>query len=248
MQVRQGKGEKNNKLRLVAQDDSCDKCATKRLCITQGLDAEQLGAFDRLSRTRGPFRPGERIFRMGDSFHSIYAVQSGAVKTEAVSDDGRTQVTGFYLPGEQFGVEGIGQAAIPCDAIALKNTWVCEIAFKPLEELCGRSPLLQHHLFSVLGEKICNSEYQFMMGRNMRAERRVARFLKCLVLRIRSLEGSEVRQFHLPMSKEDIANYLGVAPETLSRTLRKLDEEGMIRNEAKGFELLDIEAVNRIAG
>jgi len=230
------------KLSLVNSEKICAGCE-----LTKGLSKEQIQELSKITSTEGKFERDDRIYRTGDRFKSIFVVQRGSIKTEAVTYDGRAVVTGFYLPGDLFGIEGIGNKTRSCDAVALSNAWVCELPFLQLEGLCRSNPALQHNLISVLGRKIGRDDHAILMMHNMRAECRVSRFLTIFHERLKSFYGEEIKVITLPMTKDDIAKYLGFTPETLSRILTKLSNEGVIRNRSKTIEILDIQSLYRRA-
>lgn len=233
---------KKRTLDLVSISQVCCDCE-----LTRGLTQEQIRELSKISSTYGVYERDSRIYRTGDNFKSIYIVQRGSIKTEAVTYDGRAVVTGFYLPGDLFGVEGIGDPIRSCDAIALENTWVCEVPFTDLEKLCHDYPVLQHNLLELLGRKIGRDDHAVMMMHNMRAEYRVSRFLAVFHERMKHFYGKDIKEITLPMTKDDIAKYLGFTPETLSRILTKLSNEGVIRNRSKKIEILDIQTLYRRA-
>ena len=233
---------KITKLSLVNSDEICSGCE-----LTKGLSKEQIQELSKIISTDGNFERDDRIYRTGDTFKSIFVVQRGSIKTEAVTYDGRAVVTGFYLPGDLFGIEGIGDSKRSCDAVALNSARVCELPFPQLEELCRNNSVLQHNLISLLGRKIGRDDHAIMMMHNMRAECRVSRFITIFHERLKSFHGEDIKVITLPMTKDDIAKYLGFTPEKLSRILTKLSNEGVIRNRSKTIEILDIQSLYRRA-
>lgn len=179
-------------------------------------------------------------------FQSLYAVRSGSVKTYGLTEEGEEQITGFHLTGEVVGLDAIGGTIHPCTAEMLEDTWICELPFDRLQELGERLPSLQRGLMGVMAQEIRNEEHALMLVRGLRAEQRVMRFLDSLLERMRQRMGN-ISEIPLAMTREDIANYLGLAPETLSRALAKLRDEGLIRVELKSIEVLDREAMQRLA-
>ncbi len=84
---------------------------------------------DNIIRRGRPLKRGEHLYRASDNFESVFAVRSGAIKTYVVSPDGEEQVTGFYMPGEVLGMDGISTAHHVSNAKALETATVCEIPF-----------------------------------------------------------------------------------------------------------------------
>ncbi|GAB4355343.1 MAG: fumarate/nitrate reduction transcriptional regulator Fnr [Gammaproteobacteria bacterium] len=189
---------------------------------------------------------GKTLYRQGDAFKSLYAIRGGSVKTYGLTEDGEAQITGFHLTGEIVGMDAIGGVVHPCTAELLEDSWVCELPFNKLEELSRQLPSLQRELLHAMAQEIRNEEHALMLVRGLRAEQRVMRFINSLLKRMQERLGNIV-EIPLAMTREDIANYLGLAPETLSRALAKLRDDGVIRVELKSIEVLDQEAVRRIA-
>lgn len=226
------------KLPVVGTELDCDTCEARSRCPGADLDRDQLRLLSSITTTRGPFQAGDTIYKMEDQFKSLYVIQEGAVKIETVSEDGVNMVDGFYFTGELFGIDAIGDSHYRNDAIALKKTSVCELPYDKLETLCTNIPDLQHKIFKLLGHQIRTINDNIVHNRYLSAEKRVLIFL-------RKLSDSNVvkktndGQIPLPMSKGDMACYLGLRPESLSRALSKLSSAGMIRNHAKKIELLE---------
>jgi len=234
-------------LQLIDEALDCNICDSHQKCLGDHLIDEQLEELQSIVLTHGPYKPGEAIFRMEDSFKSLYAIRSGSVKLESILEDGKTTVKGFFFPGELVGVEAIGDTKYGDDAIALELTTVCEIPFERLEALCGTLPELQHEILTLLGHKIRASNNAIINGHHLGSEKRLLRFLQDLSLNQHphTVGNANLR---LPMSKGDIANYLGLRPESLSRALSKLQAEGIIKNHPKEIELLDLEGISRLVG
>ncbi len=223
---------------VIENELDCDHCEARDRCPGAELTVDQLKELSDITTTRGPYQVGQAIYRMEDKFKNLYVIQKGAVKVESVSEDGANMVDGFYFLGELFGIDAIGDTHYRNDAIALETTWVCELAYDKLEDLCIKIPDLQHKIFQLLGHQIRQINDNVVHNRYLSAEKRVLLFLETLS------ESSVVKknnqgQMQLPMSKGDMACYLGLRPESLSRALGKLANEGLIRNRARNIELLE---------
>mgnify|MGYP000651610173 CR=1 FL=1 len=119
---------------------SCNDCSLSPICLPLAVAPAQLDQLDRIIHRGRPLKRGEHLFRATDRFDSVYAVRSGALKTYVVSDDGEEQVTGFYLPGEVLGMDGISTARHVSNAKALETATVCEIPFDRLDALTQTLP------------------------------------------------------------------------------------------------------------
>jgi CRP/FNR family transcriptional regulator len=233
---------------LVIADDGndlnfCSTCAFSVACMAEGLDKSQLGDLHVLVAHVGPFAPGEFLFREGDSFTAIAAVRSGTVKTFSLDGQGREQVHGFFLPGEVIGLSAIHAARYPSSAVALDTTTICRFSFPKIALLATRLPGLQAQLFRLLSQDIGKAE---LLAGDFSADERLASFLIAMSRRYQA-RGFSSRGFNLTMSRTDIANYLRLAPETVSRVLRRFQDEAMIRIDRREVEFLDRAKLEQIA-
>jgi CRP/FNR family transcriptional regulator len=228
----------------TAPETRCASCGLGMLCLPAGLDAAGSAALDLL---RGPVRalqPGEHVFHAGGGFREVWAVRSGCVKTYVIDAEGREQVVGFALPGDLLALDAIHSGRHPTHAAALTKTALCPLGFERLAALAAERPALQARLFELLSREI---------GRERRtvgdapADARLARFLLALAERYRR-RGYAADDFLLPMARRDIANYLGLAPETVSRLFRRLCEDRLIAVERKRVRIADRAALERLAG
>ena len=208
---------------------------------------KQKSALKKAVRLKGPLRRGERIYRAGLPFNSIYVIQQGSVKTEVCTVNGELEVTAFYLVGELLGMDAIGSELYPSDAIAMEETWLCELPYKMLKSMCSASDEFHQALIARLGRTLNADIYQWTLARNLKAKQKVAWFILDLFKRISSRHITDQQSIKLPMRKADIANYLGLAPESLSRALNALEEEGMIVNHLKHIYLSDIQKAQSLS-
>jgi CRP/FNR family transcriptional regulator len=224
---------------------ACKDCSLRELCLPLGLNDTDLGELDKAIKRRRMLRKGEHLYRFGDPLHALYAVKSGAVKTTGLMEDGRAQVTGFYLSGELLGIDAINSDQHPCSAEALETTEVCEIPFLALEELASHVPGLQHQLFKIMSREIVRDEQLLMMLGRMTAEERLA---SCLVsFSRRQKRSGATGELHLPMSRQDLGDYLGLALETVSRLFSRFQEEGLITVQGRHVHLLDVTRLQGMA-
>lgn len=191
----------------------------------------------------GPFSEGEHIFREGDAFDSIAAVRSGTVKTYVNDANGREQVQGFYLPGEMIGLSAISQARYPCNAVALEPTVLCRFSFPSMAALATRMPGLQQQIFRLLSEDIGKAA---LLAGNYSADERMAAFLVSLSRRY-AARGFSATRFTLSMARTDIANYLRLAAESVSRVFRRFQDDGLIRVDRREIEILQRRALEELA-
>jgi CRP/FNR family transcriptional regulator len=222
----------------------CSTCAFSAACMEQGLDKSKLGELHVLVEHVGPFAEGEHIFREGDRFEAIAAVRAGTVKTYVNDAEGREQVQGFFLPGEIIGLNAISSERYPCNAIALDPVMLCKFSFPGIAALAARMPGLQQQLFRLLSQDIGKAA---LLAGNYTADERMAAFLVSLSRRY-AARGFSPRRFRLTMTRTDMANYLRLASESVSRGFRRLQDEGMVKVDRREIELADLPKLEALAG
>ena len=212
----------------------CSTCAFGEVCLPGGYDKPALQELHCLVEHVGPFHAGDHAVPHGEKFESIFAVRAGTVKTSLVDEDGREQVLGFHLPGEMIGLNAIHPAHYPCDAIALDTVYLCRFSFPALATLATRMPGIQQQLFRLLSADIGKAA---LLAGDYNASERMAAFLVLLADRF-AARGFSATRFRLSMSRGDIANHLRLAAETVSRVLRRFQDQGLIRVDERDVELL----------
>lgn len=221
----------------------CTSCAFSGACLAAGYGKSELRELHCLVEHVGPIAAGELVFRTRDPFRAIYAVRTGTVKTVAVNRDGHEQVLGFYLPGEMIGLNAIYPEHYPCDALTLEPTQLCSFSFPAMSALAGRLPKVQQHLFRLLSKELGAAS---LLAGDHSAEERVAAFVQDLGDRY-AARGASGTRLCLSMSRADIANYLRLAAETVSRVLTRFREQGVLRIEGRFLEIVDMARLRALA-
>lgn len=226
---------------------SCADCSLRMLCLPAGVPREDIGRLDEIVRARVPLDRGDALFRAGDPFASVFVIRSGSVRTARLGNEGDVQVIGFHLPGELAGLEGISDGVHHCDAVALERTSVCAVPLAQLEHVAASIPALQQQFHRIMSREIIQ-EHEHLMALGRRTARaRVALFLHSLSERL-EYAGYNGSEFRLSMSREDIASYLGLALETVSRLLTRLADDGVIAVERRRLRIVDPAALAAAAG
>jgi len=224
---------------------SCINCNLKGLCLSLAMDIKDIDRLNTIIQRSHPIQGGEYLYRAGDKFSSIYAIRSGSIKTYMIDDDGIEQITGFYLPGEVLGFDGIDTNNYGCNVVALETSIVCEIPFSRLEELTLQIPTLQRHFFQLMSRHIETNHQMLLTLSKKNAEGRVATLLLSLSQRYsrRKLSPNAMR---LPMSRMDIGNFLGLTIETVSRIFSRLQKENIISVDGREVVINDHDRLNEI--
>ena len=234
--------------RSILADDGdalkfCSTCAFSQACMAQGMDKAGLMDLHVLVEHVGPLRAGDHVFREGDPFEAIAAVRAGTVKTYTIDRDGHEHVLGFHLPGEVIGLNAIDGDRYPCNAVALDTVMLCRFSFPRISVLAARLPGLQQHLFRLMSRDIGNAA---LLAGDWTADQRMAAFLVGLSRRL-AARGFSPDRFQLTMARTDIANYLRLAPETVSRVLKRFQEEGLLKVDRREVELADHARLQQLA-
>lgn len=188
---------------------------------------------------------GGLLFRAGTPLDSLYLVRSGSLKITMVGDSGDEQILGFFLPGELLGFDALSTQQHTCTANALELSNVCVLPYQQLTKFCQQVPALQRSLMRLIGREI-SAEQELLLNINRRqALGRVAAFLLSLSHRYRRL-GYSSNEFRLSMSRQDLGNYLGLTIETVSRTVSRLQQSGLIAVERRFIRILKLEALNDV--
>ena len=224
----------------------CAHCSLQQLCLPAGISADEMQRLDDIVKRKRPVERGERLFRPGDALDAVYVARDGAFKTVSISEEGEEQVVGFHLPGELIGLDALGAGQHRCEAVALTTANVCEVPFDQLAAVASQLPSLQHQLLRIIGQSVNRDQDHLGMLVRRQAGERIALFLHGLSERYRNI-GQSSTQFKLPMSREDIARFLGLALETVSRGFSKLQEDGVIDVVGRRIDVLKPDELRRLA-
>ncbi len=222
----------------------CVSCGVRGSCLQHDLE----DAMAELSASFGPpvrLAKRDALFRAGQPFGALYAVRLGTFKTVALAEDGREQITGYHMGGSTLGLEGFGQQRHACDAIALEDSEVCSLPQAKLEELTRRLPALQQSLLRLVCRDLRRGQEMILLLGSMSAEQRLACFLLDLSERHRA-RGFSASEFVLRMTREEIASYLGLKLETVSRIFSRLHGEGHIQVQGRAIKVIDPVALKRL--
>jgi CRP/FNR family transcriptional regulator len=231
---------------LITIKNACQSCSLVELCLPRGMGMSDVARLDEVVKRQRKLLQGQHLFREGDESHMIYAVRNGAIKTCNTTREGSEQVLGFHLPGELLGLDGLEDDRHHCGALALEDSIVCELPLDGLEALCHSLPGLYQQMLRILGREIGDEHEMLLLLGKKHAEARLAAFLLNLSARF-SDRGQSGAAFDLPMSRQDIGNYLGLAVETVSRLFARFQEENLLVADRRHVTLNDFERLRSIA-
>jgi len=200
------------------------------------------GISDHLKQSRRISRKGEHVFREGEDAEAFFVVRSGTVKSYLLTEDGEEQVLGFYLPGDIFGLDNTETGQRLSSSVTLETTSICRFPHSYLAEKTRGASLLR-----ITSEQMQRDHNLVLMLARKDADGRIASFIDDLAARYWS-RGYSGTSFLLTMSRQDIGSYLGLAVETVSRTLTRFQECGVLQVNRREVEILDHETLRKIGG
>jgi len=179
------------------------------------IDADALGQSMQLMGATMTYPRNSEIFGENEPAEYLYKVVSGSVRTYKILSDGRRQIGGFYLPGDVFGLEFADEHTLSAEAIT--DAKVIVVKRSSINALAGRDASVARQLFTLTGRELHRVQDRILLLIKS-AQERVASFLLEMSERV-----SGANAIELPMSRQDIADYLGLTIETVSRTLTSLE-------------------------
>ena len=208
----------------------CDRCEVRDQAFCRVLLTEEFEQLESIRRTREA-RPREAIFNQGDPASHLFTVTAGTVRIVRLLRDGRRQIAGFLHEGDFLGLTDGGSYTYTAEAIT--HATLCRFPRTGLETLFERYPALEKCLLGMAVTEIAAAHDQVLLLGRKTARERVATLLIMLSRRWAD-RGRPESPVDLPMSREDIADYLGLTLETVSRTFNNLRREGYIDFTRRG--------------
>ena len=209
--------------------------------LPQGVTAETDAVTFALRRVHAE----QTLLHEGQAFENLYLVSGGSFKDVQIDIEGYEQVLGFAIHGDMLGLDGLGRDRHASGAVALEDSTVVVMPFAELLALSHRLPALERLLHRATGtELLRRADTQYLMSAPS-SEVRVARFVLQLARRQHAV-GYSGRRLRLFMTRRDIASYLGVAHETVSRALTALVQDGCLAVSHRDIEIVDETALREL--
>lgn len=217
------------------------------ICLPLGMARNDVSKLDELIKERIRVPKGSALFHLGDKTEAVYGIRSGTLKTQLEDSSGQVQITGFLLPGEILGMDGLVDNTHVSHAIALEDSEVCVIRLDDMDRLSLHIPVLQQQFRRLMSKEINRSHQLVMSLGALRSEQRLAAFLLNLSHRLSAL-GYSPYEFVLRMSREEIGNYLGLTLETVSRLFSRFAREGLLHIHQREVHIIDMQALRTLSG
>jgi CRP/FNR family transcriptional regulator len=191
------------------------------------------------------FKEGQRIYRVGQVFDSLYIVNAGFLKIATVDDAGNERVLSFPMKGDMLGLDGIHTHCHPCETLALSECNLILLPFARMSSIGRSNPDIENLMYRMMSRELAHRQEIIDMLGILSAEARVARFLISLAERFVGMGYSD-KLFNLRMTRQEIGSYLGLTMETVSRTLSAFNEMGLITVRQRSVGINDPEALRAL--
>jgi CRP/FNR family transcriptional regulator, anaerobic regulatory protein len=224
--------------------DPCGLCEARPFSVCRAVpDADLALLAD--ATTELEFGKGEVLVREDDPAAHLFNITAGAVKIYKLLPDGRRQVLGFLFTGDFLGVGRRDRYGFTAEA--LSPVRLCRFPRRKFMQLLDACPTFERELLCRASSEISAAQEQMLLLGRKTARERIASFLKAVAARAERL-GAPADRIHLPMTRTDIADYLGLTTETVSRIFTDLRRQGRIRLAGTGeVHLVDSVGLGAIA-
>jgi CRP/FNR family transcriptional regulator len=225
------------------RDTTCADCTVRFVSVCAALPPNELSALDDLAH-QVSFPAKQTIFLQGDDADWVYSITKGVVRLYNLLPDGRRQIVGFALPGDFLGLAMGELHAFSADAV--EAVTACRFSRGAFSDLVDAKPHLLRRLHEFATHELTLAQDQMMLLGRRTAEEKLVAFL--LVTRDRWAKLAPLAAtIRLPMSRQDIADFLGLTIETVSRTFTKLAKEKSILIVPDGVRLMNVDRLSAVA-
>ncbi len=230
---------------LFTEREKCGACPIRHRAICARCDDDELARLEEI-KTYSTFEAGQPIIWRGDELTAFSSIVIGIASLSRTMEDGRTQVVGLLLPSDFVGRPG--REFVDFDVTAVTDVTLCQFRRKPFEKLVEEVPhIAQRMMEMALDELNAAREWMVLLGRKT-AREKIATFLEMIVRR-NTVPGQKKTQYTLPLTREEIANFLGLTLETISRQLSAMKKEGLVEFEGRrDFTITDLDALRLASG
>jgi len=236
-----------NKLSTFNNDTvKCESCGLVNVCLPSGLSSSEMSVLETSINKTTKVLKKETIFKANDLIDGIYAVKSGALKTSISNHEGQEQILEFHLPGDMLGFDAFNNGIHTCNATALEDTLLCKVPMNTLDNLCEQLPGLRRELRHQVGKEIAHNQSLLLSLGQQQTDERLATFLLKMSEHYKS-RGFSSNEFVIPMPRQDLSNYLGMAVETLSRIISRMTEAGLIKIDRRVVSIMNLEKLQKLA-
>jgi len=220
-----------------AKGDECRFCNVRRLSVCAAIDADELSFLEDMSGD-AVFEEKSTLFREEDAAISVYNVTSGMVRLVRSLPDGRRQITGFAMAGDFLGLSLEKSWTFSAEAVTDVRT--CRFKRSTFEDFSDRKPHLMKRMHEFATHELSLAQDHMVLLGRLTAEEKLATFLLELKRRWTRVEGHDIALIKLPMGRQDIADYLGLTIETVSRTINQMQRDRKLVIVPDGIRFVDV--------
>lgn len=230
----------------ISKEAACETCFAGTFCASLGVYGHAIQQVLHEATDCRVVSLHQILFHQKAPFHFFYVVKKGSFKKFSVLENGREQLYAFYLPGDLIGLDAVGFGYQLFSVAALEDdSVVCEIPAEKLLPFVQNNADMQQKLMTITSEQFHHHE---SIPRNAQAKEKVAAFLFNIATRYHHHSPINQETIHLPMSRQDIGNYLGLTIETISRIITELKAEGVLNSQGKNIVILDAKKLEKMRG
>lgn len=224
----------------------CQGCSVRDKAVCGVLDCPDLAEFRSHGRTL-TLAAGQALFHEGDPATRVFTVTSGSLRLYKLLADGRRQVVGFMRPSEFLGMSSNEEHAFGAEA--LESSELCCFPRQRFDDFVETHGSMERALYVMAGHELAAAQQQLVLLGRKTATERLASFLLSLAKAAGRGPGTATASIRLPMSRADIADYLGLTKETVSRLFSDFRSRRLIRlRTIAEVEILDARALEQLAG
>lgn len=233
------------KLEPLPTGHPCQGCEVRDRAVCGVLDCANLARFKSMGWTL-KLAPGQALFHEGDPATRVFTLTTGTLKLYKLLADGRRQVTGFLYPGDFLGISVDDEHAFTAEAV--ENAQLCWFPSSRFDDFVEDEAVMERELYRMAAHELAAAQQQFVLLGRKTAMERIASFLLSLEQKTRRPREGAAGLVRLPMSRSDIADYLGLTKETVSRVISALKRDHIIRlEELNSIQILDRERLAQLA-
>jgi CRP/FNR family transcriptional regulator len=231
---------------LLNERVKCSDCPIRHRAVCARCDDDELAELEKIKSYRR-YEPGQTLLWRGDDLTFVASIVQGIATLSKTMEDGRTQMVGLLLPSDFIGRPG--RTLIDFDVTAVTEVVTCCFERKPFERVVEKYPHVSQRLMEMaLDELDAARDWMVLLGRKT-AREKIATFIEMLVRRSRIQGVAPAPGLTLPLTRDEIANFLGLTLETVSRQLSALKRDGVIAFEdRRRFEVIDLAALHEATG
>lgn len=231
------------RLSELEPDHPCFDCSVRELAVCGVLEGAALRAF----KESGPvvhYGAGDTVVFEGDEAGSVYSLTKGVLRLSKLLPDGRRQIAGFLFPGDFLGITLEEEHAFTAEAVAPST--LCKFPRARFDSFVNDHPALERRLYAVAAHELAAARKQLVLLGRKTATERMASFL--LMLEGHCTAGTGDQDIAFPMSRADIADYLGLRIETVSREISAMKCARVIQLTGRqSFRIIDRERLDQLA-